>query len=319
MAVTLVLGGSGFVGSFICGHLLDRGHVVVATGSKQRDNASGNLDEGVSFEAWELGDVPRLHYLLSYHKPTWVYHLASPSHVPTAQKNPLQTAQEIFLSTAEILETVRTAAPQAKLLYVGSSEEYAANNGLPIDENCRVAGHSAYAIAKSAATQWVAVNGKDFAVCVRPFNQIGPHQSPRFAVASFARQVAAIMRNGNRGVLNVGNLDVERDFIDVRDSSLAHILALEHGATGEIYNIASEQSTKLRDILHKMIAVSGAEIEIKVDATRVRPDEIPKILGNAQKLKKATGWYPQSTPFKAAEDALMAATLEASASLDKIG
>jgi GDP-4-dehydro-6-deoxy-D-mannose reductase len=177
---------------------------------------------------------------------------------------------------------------------------------VPQSEKSAVAGYSAYGICKAAATQWVATMAKDFAVCVRPFNQIGPHQSPRFAVASFAHQIAAIARGEAAPILRVGNLDVERDFIHVADSSLAHIMALEKGEPGQIYNIASGEATCLRILVDHMIALSGVRIDIEVDPARLRTGDLRRIVGDATKLRAATGWKAKCTAFDAAADALRA-------------
>ena len=127
----------------------------------------------------------------------------------------------------------------------------------------------------------------------RAFNHIGPGQEERFAVAAFAAQIARVAAGDDAPVL-VGDLTPSRDFLDVRDVCAAYIALLEGGGeAGEIYNVCSGRATQLREILRRLIALAGVPVEVREDPARMRPADIPVSVGDASKLRAATGWEPR--------------------------
>jgi GDP-4-dehydro-6-deoxy-D-mannose reductase len=130
-------------------------------------------------------------------------------------------------------------------------------------------------------------------VRVRPFNHIGPGQSPNFVVATFAKKIAEIEKNKKEGVMKVGNLEAKRDFTDVRDMVKAYSLAMSKGLAGQAYNVGSGYSYKISDILEKLLSLSKVKIEVEVDKSLFRPIDNPELLCDAAKFKKLTGWEPE--------------------------
>jgi GDP-4-dehydro-6-deoxy-D-mannose reductase len=129
-------------------------------------------------------------------------------------------------------------------------------------------------------------------VATRSFNHTGAGQSDVFVLSSFARQIAEIKAGRREAVLRVGNLDVKRDFLDVRDVCAAYVALLEKGEAGETYNVCSGRSYRIRDLLDRLCSLSGVEVEVRVDPERLRPVDMPELLGDASKLEAATGWKP---------------------------
>ena len=127
---------------------------------------------------------------------------------------------------------------------------------------------------------------------VRPFNHIGPGQSPRFVLPAFASQVAEIEAGLREPILNVGNLEPARDFTDVRDVVAAYALILRRGTPGDVYNVASGRAHTVQALVDQLIALAGMPIEVRVDPQRYRPADIPIIYGSAAKLQRDTGWEP---------------------------
>jgi GDP-4-dehydro-6-deoxy-D-mannose reductase len=134
-------------------------------------------------------------------------------------------------------------------------------------------------------------------VRTRGFNHTGPRRNAVFVVSDFAKQIADIERRGKDPVMYVGNLDASRDFTDVRDMAKAYFLSLEKANAGEVYNICSEKSWKIREVLDKLLALSDAKIEVKQDPARLRPSDVPRLLGDCSKFRKDTGWRPE-IPFE---------------------
>jgi len=197
-----------------------------------------------------------------------------------------------------VLEGVRRHTPHARVLVVGSCDEYGsvATADNPVDEAQPLRPETPYALSKVnqdlMGYQYAIEHGLQV-VRVRPFLQIGPRRPDRFVAGTFARQVAEIVLGRREPVIDVGRLDMVRDFTDVRDAVAAYALALERGEPGEVYNIASGQGRPLRDLLDCMLDLSGIAAEIRPDPKRVRPGEASVLIGDARRLREQTGWRPR--------------------------
>lgn len=228
----------------------------------------------------------------------WVVHLAAQSFVPEAVAHPQETWQVNFWGTFHLLEALRVGEFKGRLLFVGSGGEYGrmTEDELPVKEHSPLRPIDPYAASKAAAEllcyQYSQTYHLDI-VLARPFNHIGPGQSPRFAVSNFAQQLARIEAGQREPVLTVGNLDVSRDFLDVRDVVDAYRCLLERGVTGEVYNVSSGKEILLTDILATLVGYASCPIEIRTDQSRLRPTDSPRVCGSHEKLTAHTGWIPQ--------------------------
>jgi GDP-4-dehydro-6-deoxy-D-mannose reductase len=181
------------------------------------------------------------------------------------------------------------------VLLVGSADEYGISEleRMPIPETHTVSPTSPYALAKSIQNQYGvmfrALYGVD-TVMTRSFNHTGPGQRDDFVLPNFARQVAEIKRGKREPVMSVGDLDVRRDFLDVRDVCDAYVALLMKGRSGETYNVCSGSSYRIRDLLEKMCALAGVEVTIKVDKARLRPVDMRELRGDPSKIREHTGW-----------------------------
>jgi GDP-4-dehydro-6-deoxy-D-mannose reductase len=129
-------------------------------------------------------------------------------------------------------------------------------------------------------------------VISRSFNHIGPGQAPTFVVPSLAHRIVEAKRTGGTA-LKVGNLSPRRDFTDVRDVARAYRLLAEKGVPGEVYNVSNGVDVSIEELAHRMLELSGVDLELTVDPELVRPVEVPVLRGDATKLRAATGWAPQ--------------------------
>jgi GDP-4-dehydro-6-deoxy-D-mannose reductase len=180
----------------------------------------------------------------------------------------------------------------------GSAQVYAASNE-PITEDGAIAPSSPYALSKLAQEQLALRSGTEQmeVIVVRPFNHTGPRQKPSFLAPGVARQIALIERGALEPVLKVGNLDPRRDLIDVRDAVRAYAALMNHGAPGTVYNVASGIPRPVRTIVEALVARARVPIRIEQDPSRFRPNDVPVLVGNAGRLKDATGWRPE-IPFE---------------------
>jgi len=274
---------------------------------------------GVPFEdqqgAVDLCDAERVRSAVSTLMPEAVLHLAAQSSVAASFEEPAKTFAVNFFGTLNLLQALSAEGFRGQFLYIGSADVYGcvAETDLPAKETQPLRPRSPYAVSKVAAEalcyEWSQTNGFRV-VMTRPFTQIGPGQDQRFAVAGFARQIARIRRGRQNAVLTTGDLDVTRDFMDVRDTVNAYHLLLEGGENGEIYNICSGRERTLRSLVEKMLEIAGVRAEMKCDVARLRRAEQRRMVGDCTKIRERPGWEPQIPLEKTLTDILRAAEEE---------
>jgi len=190
----------------------------------------------------------------------------------------------------------RTTVP--RFLFVSTAEVYGGDHAEPITEDAPVRPLSPYAESKAAAeAALLDRHARDgFPVVVaRPFPHTGPGQDSRFVLPAFAERLRDARRSGASRI-PVGNLDVVRDFVDVRDVVRAYLLLLRAGEPGQCYNVATGIGRRLRDCLNELARLVGVEATPVQDAALVRPADIPILIGDPTRLCATTGWAPQ-VPF----------------------
>ena len=257
----------------------------------------------------DLRDAARVCSAVAAIAPDAVLHLAAQSSVAQSFNDPLTTISVNFLGTLNLLQALSEIRFEGVFVYVGSADVYGKvpEADLPVKETDPLRPRSPYAVSKVAAEalcyQWGQTE-KFRIVLTRPFNQIGPGQDGRFAIADFARQIVEIRRQTRSPVLVTGNLEVTRDFTDVRDTVRAYHLLLQSGQNGEAYNICSGRERTLRSMLVSLLEVAGVKAEIRVDPTRLRQSEQQRMAGDPGKLYKATGWTPEISMEKTLIDLL---------------
>lgn len=236
-------------------------------------------------------------------RPDWIFHLAAISNVRRSWEMRSETIETNFLGTHNLLEAVRQAAPGARVLFVSSSEVYgaAASPTEGLNEETPIQITSPYAYSKVAGEMlcgfYEKVENVDV-VIARPFPHTGPGQSEDFVCSDWARQVASIEKGDRGPILKVGNLDLRRDFSDVRDVVRADMLLMRKGRRGGIYNVCSGRAVALREILNFFVREASANnpISVEVDGAKLRRFDSPFQVGSHKKIAAATGWLPQ-IPF----------------------
>jgi GDP-4-dehydro-6-deoxy-D-mannose reductase len=239
-------------------------------------------------EAWEvdLGDRDGLARALDRARPDVVVHLGGLSHVGDSWRRIADYFRVNVLGTENLLAAA--AARDLPVVFASSAEVYGAVDEAeqPIAEGRQPAPASPYALTKAAAERAALAAG---AVVVRSFNLLGAGQAARFALPSFARQLAAVAAGAAPPVLRVGNLSARRDFLHVADGAAAYRLLAERGVPGTVYNLASGAAVSIRQALDRLMAIAGVAAEVEVDPERVRPVDVPLLAGDAGRLE-ALGW-----------------------------
>ena len=171
---------------------------------------------------------------------------------------------------------------------------------VPIAEANPLRPLSPYAVSKVAQDMMAYQYFQSYGLRVirtRGFNHTGPRRGQVFVTSNFCSQVAAIELGLQEPVIRVGNIEAIRDFTDVRDMVRAYWLALEKCEPGEAYNICTGKGWKIKDLLDRLLSMTKAKIEVREDAARLRPSDVPILLGDNSKFVKATGWEP-AIPFE---------------------
>lgn len=233
-------------------------------------------------------------------RPDAVIHLAGQTFVPEAFRDPQATFEVNLLGTLNLLQALKQTGFSGSFLYVSSGDVYGqvAEHDLPITESRLPQPRNPYAVSKLSAEvlcrQWSYSEGWRIMVA-RPFNHVGAGQNEAFVLASAARQIALMRKGMQAPRLEVGDVDVTRDFLDVRDVIAAYFEILAKGESGEVYNVCSGQERSVRDLIQALAGLAGIELELVQDPARMRRAEQRRVCGSSAKLHDATGWEPKIT------------------------
>lgn len=289
----LVTGAGGFVGRHLVEHLLESGDEVVAT---DRFSASAGERGPISIEALDVTNPDHCADLMNRIKPEVIYHLAGIAFVPEAERNFANALLINVGGTNNIVRACHLLQNGATVVYIGSAEVYGRLNEseLPMTEETPVRPVNSYSLTKYMG-ELVCERYQQFGyvrvVMMRPFNHVGPGQNEQFVVSSFAAQLARISKGVMSPEILVGNLDARRDFSDVRDIVRAYRLAAQRG--NGIYNLCSGQPVAIQEILSRLIAISGLNVQVDHDPARMRPSEVPVVYGSYARAEQEFDWRPE--------------------------
>ncbi len=303
MARALVTGITGFVGSYLAELLLSKNYEVygIARWRSKTENIEHVKSRLKIIEA-DLNDAHSIYNAIHKIKPDEIYHLAAQSFVPASWTAPADTIKTNVIGTINLYEAVRKAAINPKIQVACSSEEYGLvhPDEVPIKETNPLRPLSPYGVSKVAQDMLSFQYFKSYGlriIITRGFNHTGPRRGEVFVCSSFAKQIAEIEKGLKEAEIKVGNLDTIRDFTDVRDMVRGYNLALERGRAGERYNICSGKGYKIKEVLDILLKMSDKDIKIEKDPQKMRPSDVPILIGDNSKFKEQTGWEPE-IPFK---------------------
>lgn len=290
-ARVLVTGAAGFFGRHLCAYLHALRPAVSVIAADVAPAVGLPCDD---FVVADLTGNAAADELVRRAAPDYVIHLAGTFATGAA----LKVYQANVLPTVALLEAVCQQAPAATVVTTGSAAEYGrrAENHLPVDETCPCEPVTAYGQSKLMATElalfYHRVHGVR-AMVVRPFQLIGQGVTTRLAPGAFAARLKQARATG-AATIQVGNLESERDFLDVQDAVEGMWTLCGHPAPGEIFNLCSGRPTRMRDLLQMMIAASGAPVSIVVDPALLRgAADVSTVYGSFEKLRRQCGWQPQ--------------------------
>lgn len=306
----LITGIAGFVGSHMAELLLSKGYDVYGM-SRPRSKMDhiDSIKSKLHLEDADLLDSHSLYTTLNKIKPDYIFHLAAQSFVPTSWGSPAVTLEVNIVGSANVFEAVRQVGIDPVIQIACSSEEYGLvlEDEIPIKETNPLRPLSPYAVSKLAMDylgyQYFQSYGTKI-VRTRGFNHTGPRRGDTFAESTFAKQIALIEKDKQEPVISVGNLEASRDYTDVRDMARAYLLAVEKCDPGDVYNIATGNAIKIADVLKLLLSFSKIKVEIRPDPARMRPSDVPVLIGDSTKFQAKTGWIPEISFEKTALDLL---------------
>ena len=313
MAVrVLITGITGFVGSHLAEYALARGAEV--WGSCRWRSKTENIDhmrDKLHLVECDLRDLSSVQHLVEKAAPDYIVHLAAQSFVASSWHTPAETLHTNSVSQVNLLEAILPRKADApRFIAIGSSEEYGMvyADEVPIKETNPLRPLSPYAVSKVTQDlmgyQYFQSYGLPI-IRTRAFNHEGPRRGDVFVTSNFARQIAEIESGVRRPVLYVGNLDARRDYTDVRDIVRGYWRLLEAGTAGEVYNLCSGREWAIRDVLSFLLNRSRVrDIKVELDPSRLRPSDVPLLLGDPSKIQRELGWQAK-IPFEQTLDDLL--------------
>lgn len=282
MTRALVTGGSGFTGRYIIDLLAARGHQVHALAHAEPSSPVAGADK---VHIADLTDLPSVSAIVDQVRPDVVVHLAAIAFVAHGDVGELYRTNVV--GTRQLLEALSRSAGNLRSVVLASSANVYGNARAGIlDETMPPAPANDYGVSK-VAMEYVAQLYRDKLplTLVRPFNYTGVGQSAQFLIPKIVAHARA-----RADVIELGNLDVARDFLDVRTIADAYLRLLEApGTRGDTFNICSGHATSLRSLLELVMQLSGHRMEVRVNPAFVRADEVRSLCGSAVKLEQAIG------------------------------
>ena len=296
----LVTGVTGFVGSHLADALVAGGGVEVFGVSRQADWPLGadHLAQQVEMHVLDLCDRPGIEAVLRKVRPERIYHLAGYPHVGQSIKEPEAAWTGNLQATRSLYDAVLRWGGKPRILFVGSGLIYGGSEtpNQACDEQSPLRPESPYAASKAAADllgyQMWRSTGLEI-VRARPFNHLGPRQSPDFAVSHFAKQIVEIERGRRGPILDTGDLRPRRDLTDVRDIVLGYLLAMNRGRAGDVYNLGSGHAHSMGEILDRLLRLARVRCQVRPCEELLRDAETAVLRADATKAGRDLSWAPQ--------------------------
>ena len=289
----LVLGGGGFVGAHLHAAL------IAQFGQTARILNTTRTPLDSQTHALDIQDTDAVRAVVQQENPTHIINLVGIAAPVEARRNPALAWELHALAPDRLGRMVLQEAPDCWLFHVSSGLIYGrtALDGLPVDESTLLDPMDTYAMTKAAGDLAMGVLAGEGLKCLRlrPFNHTGPGQTEDFVVPAFSAQIARIKAGKQPPVMKVGNLEAERDFLDVRDVVAAYLGLIRQAdslRSGAIYNISSGRAVSMQHILDSLIQMSGLKISVEPDHARQRPSDLPRIVGSADALTRDIKWKP---------------------------
>jgi GDP-4-dehydro-6-deoxy-D-mannose reductase len=307
---TLITGVAGFVGRHLARELA-KDPLEELNGTDHVELGSSAADEVLrchlkSHRPLDVTIFEQVRGCILDSKPDRIVHLAAQASGSESIRKPAETYRVNAVGALNVLEAARLEAPQAVVLLVGSADVYGSGApGQKIREEGSIRPMNAYALSKAAQDALGELYASNYGLRIvrtRTFSHTGPGQSPRFALAGWADQLARIHAGLVAAEIKVGNLEGVRDYGDVRDVVRAYGLLLNLGVPGDAYNVCTGHGHIMRHLLDTLCQIAGFRPTIVQEPARVRSRDSEFLVGDPGKIHAKTGWTPEIPIERTLED-----------------
>jgi len=307
----LITGATGFVGQYMLENLASHNVDYYGTSFSDIDDNVKKLLPNIQKRIFkiDLKNRKEVEKIIKKIKPNAIIHLAALASPTDSWSILEEMLTNNMLGQLNVLEAVRSVNSKIKVITISSGQVYGVvkPRNLPLTESHLIHPNNPYASSKAfqeiLSIQYF-YNYNIPTVIMRPLNHIGPRQEGNFAIPSFVKQIVEIERGEKDPIIRVGNLETQRDFLDVRDVCRAYYMAIKYGKPGEVYNLGSGRAYRIKDILEMLINYSKVDIKIDIDKSLLRPSDMPILLADYSKFNKKTGWKPKYKIEKTLQDIL---------------
>ena len=299
----LITGISGFAGSHLAEQLLDLNCEVHGTIRRHAVPMHENIEHlrgKIFLHEADITSAERLYRIFEEIRPNAVFHLAAESFVPTSFREPVRVTHNNIVGTIKIFEAARRFDDELESIQVAcSSEQYGLVDPkeIPVTEDIKknpFRPRSIYGITKCATEQiaWLYYNAYRVpSIITRGFNHEGPRRGIQFVTSVIHRQIVEILNKKRENII-IGNPNAIRDFTHVKDTVNAYIILSEKKIFGEPFNVCSGKGITIADYAKLAVSIYNLKTNIFIDKKRLRPSEVPLLIGRNDKIIKETGWRP---------------------------
>jgi GDP-4-dehydro-6-deoxy-D-mannose reductase len=298
MKTILVTGSEGFVGSHLIKALSEESYEVVATCLPQLIPKKGK------YVALDILNLDLVVEVVKQHEPDMIFHLAAISSVAKSFRDRAIAYNTNISGTANLLEAAKSLSKKAKFFFVSTCEVY--GGGVNLTEDTPVVLKNPYAISKYAAELICSDFQSDGLECVilRPFTHTGPGQAETFVLPTIAKQISEIEKGKRAPLIELGNVEAKREFLNIGDIVDAYLLALAKCESGETYNVSCGTGHTIAELVEMFAKLAKKAFDLRINPVKVRKVDIPVLLGDGSKFSKLTGWSPKVKIEKTLEDLL---------------
>lgn len=292
MKKVFITGIEGFVGHYLARFLATKNYEIsgIYFDESAISGLPGKLYRG------DIRELEKFKTIVREVKPDWVFHLAAVSSVAISYSQPSLTFGVNVLGTWNLFASFKELNFNPRVVIVSSCEVYGRARTFPTKETEPPKPLSPYALSKlfsEEVSRFYHQTDNMSVVILRPFTHTGVGHSEVFIFPSIAKRIVEIERGLREPILEVGNIENQRDYTDVRDMVKAYVLAAEHCRTGETYNITSGKTIVIREGIEFLLSRAKKKIELKINPQLLRPNDIPVLKGDCTKFSTLTGWKPE--------------------------